>query len=455
MYPEEDIRKILNTAVAHGGDFADLYVSRSYTGSVSAEEKKIHRFYRGFDEGAGIRVMKGDFSAYFYTNDVSLPSLLALAARAGESIGSDACCEPFGWQQREFLENDHEAFDLERIGEIIRFVNNEAWQISDKIQQISIAYGDNRKDILMASTTGTLVRQQGMRKRFFVQIIAAEKGDLQTAIETLGDTEEVFSWTEEKLMQKVNAAAQRALRQLSAKEAPAGTMPVVMSSEAGGTMVHEACGHGLEGDSVSKGLSVYKDQKGKFVASEKITVIDDATLSHHYGSFAFDDEGQKGRRNVLIENGILKDYMYDFRSARRVGTASTGNGRRESYCYAPQVRMSNTFISPGQDDPASVIADIKKGFFVKKMGGGQVNTISGDFVFEVSEGYLIENGELTDAVKNASLIGNGPKTLSSVFAVGNDLGFAIGTCGKGGQSVPVGDAQPTIGISELVVGGKG
>ena len=389
MYPEEDIRKILNTAVAHGGDFADLYVSRSYTGSISAEEKKIHRFYRGFDEGAGIRVMKGDFSAYFYTNDVSLPSLLALAARAGESIGSDACCEPFGWQQREFLENDHEAFDLERIGEIIRFVNNEAWQISDKIQQISIAYGDNRKDVLMASTAGTLVRQQGMRKRFFVQIIAAEKGD------------------------------------------------------------------GLEGDSVSKGLSVYKDQKGKLVASEKITVIDDATLPHHYGSFAFDDEGQKGRRNVLIENGILKDYMYDIRSARRVGTASTGNGRRESYCYAPQVRMSNTFIAPGQDDPASVIADIKKGFFVKKMGGGQVNTISGDFVFEVSEGYLIENGELTDAVKNASLIGNGPKTLSSVFAVGNDLGFAIGTCGKGGQSVPVGDAQPTIGISELVVGGKG
>ncbi|MBQ2764754.1 MAG: TldD/PmbA family protein, partial [Firmicutes bacterium] len=158
--------------------------------------------------------------------------------------------------------------------------------------------------------------------------------------------------------------------------------------------------------------------------------------------------------NVLIENGVLKDYMYDIRSARRVGTSSTGNGRRENYCYAPQVRMTNTFIAPGNDDPKAIIADVKKGFFVKKMGGGQVNTISGDFVFEVSEGWLIENGELTVPVKNASLIGNGPKTLSSVYAVGNDLGFAIGTCGKGGQSAPVSDAQPTLGISELVVGGK-
>lgn len=220
-------------------------------------------------------------------------------------------------------------------------------------------------------------------------------------------------------------------------------------------MVHEACGHGLEGDSVSRGLSVYKDKKGQQVASEKVTVIDDATLPDYYGSHVYDDEGNPGQRNVLIENGVLKDYMYDIRSARRVGTKSTGNGRRESYRYAPQVRMTNTFIAPGKDAPEEIIADMKNGFFVRKMGGGQVNTISGDFVFEVSEGWLIENGELTVPVKNASLIGNGPKTLSSVYAVGNDLGFAIGTCGKGGQSAPVSDAQPTLGVSELVIGGKG
>ena len=454
MYGEDEIRKILNAAMKHGGDHADLYLSKSYTGTISAEEKTIRRFYRGFDEGAGIRVMKGDFSAYFYTGDLSLDSLMAMAERAGESVNGVDTLSAFEWREKQTVGEDHEVYDLERIGRMIRRVNDEAWRISDKITQISLSYGDGRKEVLMASSEGKLIRQRSARKRFFVRVVAAEQNDLQTAIETLGDTEEVFGWNEEIFMKKVTAAAERALRQLSADEAPSGTMPVVMSAEAGGTMVHEACGHGLEGDSVSKGLSVYKEKQGQKVASEKVTVIDDATLPGHYGSYDYDDEGNRGRCNVLIENGILKQYMYDFRSGRRAGQPSTGNGRRESYRFVPQVRMSNTFIAPGNDDPASVIADLKKGFFVRKMGGGQVNNISGDFVFEVSEGYLIENGKLTVPVKNASLIGNGPKTLSAVFAVGNDLGFAIGTCGKGGQSVPVGDAQSTIGISELVVGGK-
>ncbi|MBQ4093006.1 MAG: TldD/PmbA family protein [Firmicutes bacterium] len=454
MFAEEEIQKILNTAVRHGGDFADLYLSKSHTGSISAEEKRIRHFYRGFDEGAGIRVMKGDFAAYFYTNDLSLESLLALAERAGESVGGNDLSLPFSIKEKTMVGVDHEAYDLEAIGKMIRHVNDYAWTLSDQLAQVSISYGDVAKDVLMANTEGKLIRQQSSRKRFFVRVIAKDGNDLQSAIETLGDTEDLFLWDETTLAAKVEAAAHRAMRQLSAKEAPSGTMPVIMSSEAGGTMVHEACGHGLEGDSVSKGLSVYKDKKGQKVASDNVTVIDDATLPHYYGSHIYDDEGNKGQRNVLIENGVLKDYMYDIRSARRVGTSSTGNGRRENYCYAPQVRMTNTFIAPGNDDPKAIIADVKKGFFVKKMGGGQVNTISGDFVFEVSEGWLIENGELTVPVKNASLIGNGPKTLSSVYAVGNDLGFAIGTCGKGGQSAPVSDAQPTLGISELVVGGK-
>lgn len=455
MYGEDEIQKILKAATRHGGDYADLYLSKSYTGTVSAEEKKIRRFYRGFDEGAGIRVIKGDVSTYFYTNDLSFSSLMAMAERAGESVSVGDVSAPFVRQERQTVGADHEVYDLEKIGRMIRQINEEAWRISDKITQISISYGDGRKEVLMASTEGRWIHQYSGRKRFFVRVIATEQNELQSAIETLGDTEDVFRWSEETLMAKVKAAAERALRQLSAKEAPSGTMPVVMSAEAGGTMVHEACGHGLEGDSVSKGLSVYKEKQGQQVASEKVTVIDDATLTNHYGSYVYDDEGNLGRRNVLIENGVLKQYMYDVRSARRMGLPSTGNGRRESYRYVPQVRMSNTFIAPGNDDPDAVIADLKKGFFVRKMGGGQVNTINGDFVFEVSEGYLIENGELTSLVKNASLIGNGPKTLSAVFAVGDDLGFAIGTCGKGGQSVPVGDAQPTIGISELVVGGKG
>lgn len=454
MFAEEEIQKILNAAVSHGGDFADLYLSKSYTGTISAEEKRIRHFYRGFDEGAGIRVMKGDFAAYFYTNDISFDSMMALAMRAGESVGDCDLSLPFSWKEKTTVGVDHETYDLEKIGQMIRHVNDYAWTLSEQLAQVSISYGDVAKDVLMANTEGKLIRQQSSRKRFFVRVIAKDGNDLQSAIETLGDTEDLFRWDESTLIAKVEAAAHRALRQLSAKEAPSGTMPVILSSESGGTMVHEACGHGLEGDAISKGLSVYKDKKGQQVASDKVTVIDDATLPHYYGSHIYDDEGNKGQRNVLIENGTLKDYMYDIRSARRMGTFSTGNGRRESYRYAPQVRMTNTFIAPGSDDPKTIIADVKNGFFVRKMGGGQVNTISGDFVFEVSEGWLIENGELTVPLKNASLIGNGPKTLSSVYAVGNDLGFAIGTCGKGGQSAPVSDAQPTLGISELVVGGK-
>lgn len=455
MYTESELKKILETAMKRGGDYADLFLARNYTGTIAAEDKRIEHFYRGFDEGAGIRVMKGDFSAYFYTNDLSYHALLALAERAGESIGSDDVSSAFTWQEkRDVKKADSEAYDLEKVGEMIRQVNNAAWQISDKISQVSLGYGDAKKEVLIASTAGKLINSHIDRKRFFVKIIAQKDGEPQTAMETLGDTDAVFSWDEATLMAKVETAAKRALKQLTAKNAPAGTMPVVLSSEAGGTMVHEACGHGLEGDAVSKGLSLYKDKIGEKVASEKVTVIDDATLPDHYGSYFYDDEGNEGRKNVLIENGVLKQYLFDIRSARKMETVSTGNGRRESYQYAPQVRMSNTLIAPGKDDPASVIADLKNGLFVVKMGGGQVNTTNGDFVFEVSEAYLIENGKLTTPVKNASLIGNGPKTLSAVFAVGDDLGFAIGTCGKGGQSVPVGDAQPTLGISELVVGGK-
>lgn len=455
MFSEAELKKILDTAVGYGGEFAEIYISNNFSGTIFADEGKINRFYRGFDEGAGIRVMKGDTCYYSYTNDLTYPALLELAKRAGEGFGEETV--PLGYNLKApiLYGKECECWELEKIGDMIRKVNDYAQEIDERIKQVTITYADGRGEKLVASTLGNFTTGKRCRKRFFVQIIAESEGEPQTAIETLGDTETVFQWTEDILKEKVLKAAQRALKQLGAADAPSGALPVVMSSEAGGTMVHEACGHGLEGDSVSKGLSVYKEKLGQKVASEKVTVIDDATLPGKYGSFEYDDEGNPGRKNVLIENGVLKQYMYDIRSALRVGTESTGNGRRQSYKKIPLVRMSNTFIAPGKDKPEDIVKDIKKGFFVRKMGGGQVNTTNGDFVFEVSEGYLIENGECTVPVKNASLIGNGPKALASVFAVGDDLGFAIGTCGKGGQSAAVSDAQPTLGITELTIGGRG
>jgi TldD protein len=230
-------------------------------------------------------------------------------------------------------------------------------------------------------------------------------------------------------------------------------MPVVLSSEAGGTMVHEAIGHGLEADLVQAGVSVYRGRLGEKVASELVTVVDDATLPYARGSFAFDSEGSPAQRTVLVENGVLKGYMYDRLSAMKDGCASTGNGRRESYRHRPIVRMTNTLIASGLSAPEEILASVKSGLFVKRMGGGQVNTVSGDFVFQVSEGYLIENGSIGEPVRDATLTGNGPEVLKKIAMVGNDLGFAIGTCGKDGQGVPVADAQPTLLIAGITVGG--
>jgi TldD protein len=241
---------------------------------------------------------------------------------------------------------------------------------------------------------------------------------------------------------------------LTARRAPGGRMPVVVSSEAGGTMIHEAIGHGLEADLAGQGLSKFSGLLGRQVASPLVTVIDDATLPGKRGSFRFDDEGTPSARTVLVKDGVLRTYMFDKLSAMREGAQSTGNGRRESYRHRPIPRMTNTFIAPGASEPEDIVRSTARGLLVKRMGGGQVNTVTGEFVFDVQEGYLIENGAQGEAVRGATLTGNGPDVLMNIDMVGSDLGFAIGTCGKDAQGVPVSDAMPTVRIAEMVVGGE-
>jgi TldD protein len=241
---------------------------------------------------------------------------------------------------------------------------------------------------------------------------------------------------------------------LTARRAPGGRMPIIISSEAGGTMIHEAIGHGLEADLAQQGLSVYSCKIGAEVASEIVTVIDDSTLPGKRGSFRFDDEGVPSQRTVLVDRGKLAGYMYDRLTAVRDGVASTGNGRRESYRHRPIPRMTNTFIAPGDSPPEDIIKATPEGLFVKKMGGGQVNTVGGDFVFDVQEGYMIRNGAICEPVRGATLSGSGPSVLKSIDMVASDLGFSIGTCGKDSQGVPVSDAMPTVRIREMVVGGE-
>ncbi len=290
---------------------------------------------------------------------------------------------------------------------------------------------------------------------FMCQVVSKEGDIVQTGYEPVGGAVglEIFDDTPPEAVAEI--AVKRAIMMLGARRAPGGKMSVVLSSEAGGTMIHEAVGHGLEADLALQDLSVYSGKLNEKVASPIITVLDDATIPYRRGSFFYDDEGTPAGKTVLVENGILKSYMHDRLSAMKAGCKSTGNGRRESYHHRPIPRMTNTMIAPGKTDPESIIKSLDKGLFVRKMGGGQVNTVNGDFVFEVTEGYMIEGGKIGAPVRGATLTGNGPEVLLNIDMVGSDLGFGIGTCGKDSQGVPVADAQPTLRIPEIVVGGEG
>ncbi len=288
---------------------------------------------------------------------------------------------------------------------------------------------------------------------FVIQVVAGQEDIIQTAYESAGGLTG-FELFDNNVIEALSLkAAKRAIMMLTARKAPGGRMPAVISSNAGGTMIHEAIGHGLEADLSQQGLSVFSNKLGSQVASKLITVVDDSTLPGKRGSFSFDDEGTPSQRTVLVENGVLKSYMYDRLSAMKDRTSSTGNGRRESYQHRPIPRMTNTFITEGRTPAEQILRSTDEGLLVEKMGGGQVNTVTGDFVFEVQEGYLIEKGSKGEPVRGATLTGNGLQVLQTIDMVGDDLGFSIGTCGKDAQGVPVTDAMPTLRIPEIIVGG--
>lgn len=458
MFEKQDLSQILEVALSQGGDFAEIFLEEKKTTGIACEDNKIERVVTGTDAGAGIRVLKGENTLYAYTNDISKKGLLEVAqviSRAVQGKSQDLTLDLRKIKPEldfPILKRPDEVAIDEKV-EVVQRANKTARSVDEKIKQVTVGYGDVIQKVTIANSLGNVVEDERIRTRLVVNAVAAQGSDIQTGFEALGGFAG-FEYLEENSPEDLaRQAAERALLMLQAKPAPAGKMPVVMSGEAGGTMVHEACGHGLEADLVQKKLSVYAGKEGQQVASELVTVVDDATLNGKYGSFCFDDEGNPAEKTVLIENGILKGYMYDYHTAQKAGCKSTGNGRRESYHYRPLPRMTNTMIAPGKSSAEDIIKDTKKGLFVKKMGGGQVNTTTGDFVFDVTEGYLIEDGEITSPVRGATLTGNGPEALKIVDAVGRDLGFAIGTCGKDGQGVPVSDAQPTIRIPELIVGG--
>ncbi len=305
----------------------------------------------------------------------------------------------------------------------------------------------------MANSDGLLTEDDQVRTRFMVNCVAVGDTGMQTGMEAPGFTVGFEYFDEHAPEDIARIAAERALSKLNARPAPSGKVPVVLKRGAGGVLFHEACGHGLEADLVGRDASVFRGRVGEQVASPLVTLVDDGGLAREWGAYAIDDEGAPAQRNVLIQDGVLTDYMWDLVRARKEGRASSGNGRRETYQHLPMVRMTNTFLETGTDDPDDIISQTPYGLYCVALGGGQVNTATGDFVFGITEAYMIEDGQITEPVRGAQLIGNGPETLLGVDMVGRDFDTWAGTCGKDGQGVPVSSGQPTLRIRELTVGG--
>lgn len=455
-----DLDRIFKCALQNGGEFAEIFFENSTSHQLFYEDKKLDRISSGTDAGIGLRIIYGNQSVYGYTTELTGQGLLELAGTLSKVVQgklANSGVVAFEKVRSSFLQKIEKDPSTLSLKEKLKFAergNAAAWAACPDIKQVTVAYVETLREIEIANSLGHLAKDKKQYLTFYTEVAGERDGQTQTSYQAEGGYVGLELFDEHSPESIAREAARRLSILLSAKPSPAGTMPVVLAAEAGGTMVHEAVGHGLEADLACNGLSVYKEKLGQMVASPLVNIIDDGTIPSKRGSYAFDDEGTASKRNVLIEKGVLKSYMVDRLSQVKFGLPLTGNGRRESYRHKPIVRMTNTYLASGKDDPEGILKSTKMGLYVKAMGGGQVNTVTGDFVFAVTEGYLIHNGEIGQAVKGATLTGNGPDVLKKVDRVGNDLGFAIGTCGKDGQRAPVTDAQPTLRIPEIVVGGE-
>jgi TldD protein len=457
---EAVLQEVLGAALRTGGEFAEVFAEDRRNSSAVLDDGRVEELTSGRDRGAGIRVVVGDTTGFAHTADLTDAGLLAAAeAAAAAAKGGGGGTNSVALTRR----TASRGYDIEtypgdvpkaRKVDLLTRADDVARSVGDAISQVSVSYGDNRRHILVANSDGLLAEDDTVRTFFSVSCVATGDTGMQTGRESVGRTVGFELFDLYDIDELARRAADRALTKLAARPAPSGQMPVVIASGGGGVLFHEACGHGLEADLVSKGASVFADRVGQRVASPGVTVVDDGTMAKEWGNIAIDDEGNPAQRNVLIEDGVLTDYMWDQLRARKEGRASSGNGRRQSYQHLPMVRMTNTYLLAGTEDPDDIVASTEKGVLVKHLGGGQVNTATGDFVFGMTEAYLIEDGEITEPLREGNLIGNGPEVLQRIDALGDDFAMGPpGTCGKDGQGVPVGDGVPTLRVSSLTIGG--
>ena len=458
-----DVERYLAAALSAGGDFADLYLEYQTSTSVSLDESMVKSASQGISVGCGVRVLSGERTGYAYTDDLA-PERILHAARTAAMIASGPAKEPVVGLTDKPVHNLYpvplpsvEADVMAKV-DLVNRADKAARAYDPRIKEVRVGYADELRQILVIGSDGSFAEDSQPLARLNVFCLA--KTGNESSRGTAGGGGRVgiaFFQTEKTPEHFAIEAARQAIIQLDAVDAPAGEMEVVLGSGWPGVLLHEAIGHGLEADFNRKKTSAFTEMMGRRVASDKCTVVDNGTMPGRRGSLNVDDEGNPTANTVLIEKGILKGYLTDKLSARLMGMANTGNGRRESYQHIPMPRMTNTYMLAGEDAPEDIIRSVKRGVYAVNFGGGQVDITNGKFVFSASEAYMIEDGNVTAPLKNATLIGNGPDVLTRVSMVGSDLQLdeGIGVCGKDGQSVPVGVGIPTLKVDRLTVGGTG
>ncbi|WP_257253214.1 MULTISPECIES: metalloprotease TldD [unclassified Endozoicomonas] len=458
---DNELGRVLDSILGHSVDAADLFFQSTRHEVWALEDSIIKEGSFNVDRGVGVRAISGEKTGFAYSNEIILPALeqAAGAARSIARLGQEHQIQAWNRSQPLALygtDNPLDSMSREDKVSLLKAVDQEARKADPAVKQVNVSLAGVHEVVLVAASDGTLAADIRPLVRMSVSVIAEKDGRIERGSAGGGGRGDYLQFIQnDKGLSYAREAVRQALVNHEAVAAPAGTMPVVLAPGWSGVLLHEAVGHGLEGDFNRKGSSAYAGRVGERVASPLCTIVDDGTLTGRRGSLNLDDEGVPTESTVLVENGILKGYMQDKLNARLMGVASTGNGRRESYSHLPMPRMTNTYMLAGKSDPGEIVASVDKGIYVANMGGGQVDITSGKFVFSTSEAYLIENGKVTTPVKGATLIGNGPDVMNQVSMVGNDLELdpGVGVCGKDGQSVPVGVGQPTLKIDEITVGG--
>ena len=457
---KENIQRALESLQERHIDFGDIYFERVVTESMSLDESIVKGGSFDITKGAGVRSVVGEKTGFAYSDDLSFNSILN-ACNAAKSITKNSAQSKIVNLNKKvsaplYVSDDPiVSISRDKKAQILLSIDKLARDLDVRVTQVMANINGMQKVMIVANTDGTLCADIKPIAQLSVSIVVKDKGKVEMGYSSTGGAYLQNEFTDDVIANVVKEALRSALINLDAIEAPAGQMPVVLGAGWPGVLVHEAVGHGLEGDFNRTGSSLFSGRIGQKVASDACTIIDDGTMLNRRGSITFDDEGIASGHNVLIENGILKGYMQDRQNAMLMGQKPTGNGRRQAYNYLPQVRMTNTYMAPGIYEKDEIIESVKHGIYAANFSGGQVDITSGKFVFSTSEAYLIENGKVTTPIKGATLIGNGPETMKVVSMVGNDLAFdkGVGVCGKGGQSVPVGIGQPTVKIDSITVGG--